>query len=124
MPKKRLLIVDDVPEVGDFVENVGRGLGFDTLVVNDSQEFEAAYQSFRPDVVVVDVVMPKVDGMELITYLAKERSDARILVMSGYNELYLDLAEKLGSWSGLKQIKTLSKPIEVAEMERALIGES
>ena len=71
-------------------------------------------------VVVIDVVMPKTDGIELVKLLAESGCNARILVISGYAERYLRNTKSLAEAFGLPSVKTMTKPLEISELESFL----
>lgn len=71
MTNSRLLIMDDEPDFAEYIGIVGEQLGYETLKINDSREFKKAYIEFAPDVLVLDMVMPEIDGVELIKWLGK-----------------------------------------------------
>jgi DNA-binding response OmpR family regulator len=62
---KKVLIVDDEPNILISVEFLMRREGFEVLVARDGEEGLARIQADRPDLVVLDVMMPKLDGFEV-----------------------------------------------------------
>jgi DNA-binding response OmpR family regulator len=62
---KKVLIVDDEPNIVISVEFLMRREGFEVLVARDGEEGLARVQADRPDLVVLDVMMPKLDGFEV-----------------------------------------------------------
>jgi DNA-binding response OmpR family regulator len=62
---KKVLIVDDEPNIVISVEFLMRREGFEVLVARDGEEGLARIQADRPDLVVLDVMMPKLDGFEV-----------------------------------------------------------
>jgi len=119
MAAKRLLVIDDEPEFCNFVREVAEGAGFDVIVASGADEFRHAYRERDPGVVVVDVVMPDVDGIELVNWLADQGCTAQVLVMTGYNPQYADAAVVLGNVQGLN-VRRYSKPVRVATLREAL----
>jgi diguanylate cyclase (GGDEF)-like protein len=71
-PRDLILVVDDDADIARFVEVNLRVEGFDTLVAHDGGTAFALARQYRPDLAVVDLMMPGVDGLELTTRL---RSD-------------------------------------------------
>ena len=114
--RQSLLIVDD------SLANVARGLEFDVTVTDNAEAFKKAFESKCPDVIILDIVMPDVDGLELLRYLGSKNCRCRIIVLTGYNEIYLKHAESLGEMYGLPCIQTLMKPVELPDIEQALLG--
>lgn len=68
--------------------------------------------------------MPNIDGIELVKYLAQAGCDARVLVISGYTERYLDNTRTLGEAFGLASITAMRKPIELTQLEAFLSAET
>jgi CheY-like chemotaxis protein len=120
MRRKRLLIVDDEPRFATFVERVAEPLGYEVEVTNHGRDFQAAYLRDRPDVVVIDMVMPDIDGNELILWLVEQRSAADIVIITGYHPDYAVNARLLAEFKGLRSVVTLSKPISVTRLRGTL----
>lgn len=79
----RVLVVDDERLIADTVGAILNGNGFEAIsVYNGEQAMEAARQS-RPDVVLSDVLMPRMSGVELAVKLRQEFADLRIFLFSG-----------------------------------------
>jgi len=118
--RKRLLIVDDEPRFAAFVERVAEPLGYDVEVTIHGREFQAAYRRERPDVVVIDMVMPDIDGNELVLWLVEQRCHADIIIITGYHPDYAVNARLLAEFKGLRSVATLSKPVSVSRLRDAL----
>ena len=120
MTAKRLLIMDDEPDFCDFVANVGEGLGYQVTKVTDPRNFKSVYAETQPDCVVIDMVMPELDGFELVKWLVEERSRAKLVIVTGHNPLYAKSAKLQSVAKGLSQVKTFTKPISVSKLRAAL----
>lgn len=120
MAEKRLLVIDDERDIGEFIRTVADEMGYDVKVTSSADEFQAAYRSFNPTHIMLDIVMPDIDGIELLRYLAANGCQARVLVMSGYSEKYLESAQKLSDAYGLRNIDRLTKPIRLAKLREVL----
>lgn len=72
MSEKRLLVVDDEPEFGELVRQVAAGLGYEVRVTTNGRAFQSAYQELQPTVIVMDMVMPEMDGNELVLWLMEQ----------------------------------------------------
>ena len=117
MTVRRMLVIDDEPDIAEFVGQVGEGLGYEVRVTSDVESFKASFEGYSPDVVVLDVVMPEIDGIEIVKYLAANNCEARILVISGYAQRYLDNTKVLGEAFGLQSITAMTKPIDLLKLE-------
>ena len=117
---RKVFIVDDDPDFADFVADVADGAGFEVDVHRSAKECLAALRGADPAVVVMDVVMPDMDGVELVQAIGKEKPTVPVIVMSGYDSNYLGLVKTLGQASGVTIVATLMKPFTADEMEIAL----
>lgn len=120
MGEKRLLIIDDEREIGEYIRTVAEDMGYTVTVTETADAFRAAYKSFDPTHIMIDIVMPDIDGIELLRELAKLGCRAKVLVMSGYSDKYLDSAEKLSDAYGLRNIDRLTKPIRLGKLREVL----
>ena len=120
MTEKRLLVIDDERDIGEFIRTVAQDMGYAVMVTSSADEFLAAYKSFHPTHIMLDIVMPDIDGIELLRYLAASGCQAKVLVMSGYSEKYLESAQKLSDAYGLRNIDRLTKPIRLAKLREVL----
>ena len=121
MSEKRLLICDDEPAFGRFVKNVAEELGYAVRVTTDSDEFIEAYDAFQPTTIVLDMIMPGMDGNELVLWLAKRQCTARVVIITGYTPDYAAHAKILAEFKGLGPVMTLHKPVEISRL-RAVLG--
>jgi EAL domain-containing protein (putative c-di-GMP-specific phosphodiesterase class I)/serine/threonine protein kinase len=110
---RRLLIVDDDARVCRLVKRVSEGVGFNTFATDKPTDFPIAYQGFRPDVIVLDLQMGQSDGVELLRYLADQRAEEAIVLMSGVDQRIIDTAARLGRSLGLNVVNVLHKPIDI-----------
>ncbi len=120
MNSSRLLVIDDEAAIREFVRDVAEGAGFDVVAVEAFDEFRSSYRSLDPSLVILDLKMPKVDGIEVLRFLADERSRAQILLVSGADTRILTTAKQLGSTQGLNMLGALQKPIMLADLEAML----
>ena len=81
----RILVVDDESDIANLLGTVLREESFSVRVVTDSRQALEAFNSFRPDLVSLDVMMPSVDGISLCLQLRKE-TDVPILFVSAKSD--------------------------------------
>ena len=63
MNSNRLLVVDDEPDICKFIASIGRAAGYDVMTCCHGGEFGRLFDETRPSMVVIDIVMPEVDGI-------------------------------------------------------------
>jgi len=121
MNRIKLLIVDDNKNFLAMLNKFLINEGYDVVCSNDGKAAQKSFAEFLPDIVVTDIVMPGIDGIELLVGLRKIKPDIKVIVMSGGNsghaDTYLQMAENLGAnvilnkpfklLDLLKQVKTL-----------------
>jgi DNA-binding response OmpR family regulator len=82
--KRRVLIVDDEPNIVLSLEFLLRQQGYEVSVARDGEEALAAASSLRPDLVVLDVMLPALDGFEVCRRLREhpEHKGLKILLLT------------------------------------------
>ena len=120
--ERRLLVIDDEPAFCAFVRRVAEAEGFAVTVAADGDAFKRAYVSLQPTVIMLDLVLPDIEGIELLQYLAQQGCPARVFVISGYNPDYPRLAQAVAGGRGLTTVRALSKPIDASQLRAALLS--
>ncbi len=77
----KILVVDDEEAITALVTEVLADDGYTVRTVNDSRKAIEVFQAFHPDLVILDVLMPSVDGISLCLQLRRE-SDVPVLFLS------------------------------------------
>jgi DNA-binding response OmpR family regulator len=116
----RMLIIDDEPEICDFLRDIALGIGYDVVTANRAEDFKRAFAEMRADVILLDLTLPGTDGIELLKYMAEMGTRARILIVSGYDEGIRRMAHTIGVAKGLDMAGVLAKPLRVAELRGLL----
>jgi two-component system response regulator MtrA len=70
--KSRVLVVDDDPALSEMLSIVLRGEGFDTAVVSDGPRALPAVRELRPDVVLLDLMLPGMNGIDVCRAIRAE----------------------------------------------------
>jgi DNA-binding response OmpR family regulator len=79
----KILIVDDEPNIVLSLEFLMKQRGYETRVARDGDEALAEVESFRPDLVLLDVMLPRRDGFEVCQRLRAEGwSDLKIVMLT------------------------------------------
>ena len=78
-----ILVVDDEVEVGEVVRRVLERAGYTVTVTNNATAALDAAAREPPDVVITDVIMPKVHGVQLIMTLRERYPSIRVIAISG-----------------------------------------
>jgi EAL domain-containing protein (putative c-di-GMP-specific phosphodiesterase class I) len=118
--QNRLLVLDDEPDICEFIGEVGETLGFEVSLTTQAAEFRRRVASFAPSVVVLDLQMPQADGVEQLRFLGQVACKAKVLLVSGMDSRVLSTAEHLGRSLGLDMLGSQQKPIMLDALESAL----
>ena len=120
---KRVLIVDDDPMVGRIALAHVTAMGAEGKVTDNPDAFFAALEEWKPDVVMVDLVLGDMDGLDVLRRLAEEDSTASVIIASGVGQRVLSAARRFADGNGLTIAGVLAKPYRRAEFA-ALINAS
>ena len=113
---ERVLIIDDDAEVGRLLEMQIKATGREVRLTDDPEEFLTLHREWNPDFVVIDLVMPKMDGLDVLTHLAQDRCTAAVIISSGMGGRVLDAARRFADSNGLRIAGVLGKPHTTAEL--------
>jgi two-component system, OmpR family, response regulator RpaB len=83
---ERILIVDDEMSIRRILETRFKMLGFDTASAGDGEEALSLYQKFQPDIVVLDIMMPKIDGYG-VTRQIRSTSETPIILLTALGDV-------------------------------------
>lgn len=79
--KQKILIVDDTRDIVDLLRKRFRADGYDTAEAFDGEEALALVEKYGPDMVILDVMMPKMDGIEVCRRLRREERHRNLPVL-------------------------------------------
>jgi CheY-like chemotaxis protein len=98
-----ILIIDDEPQMRRLVTRILKGAGHAVHEAKDGQAGIKLFREVRPLLVITDIVMPDMEGIELIRTLRQEAPNLLILAISGGSNLalYLRSATALGATAAL-----------------------
>jgi hypothetical protein len=110
---RRVVVVDDEPAIGTLVERILRGAGYKVdTAVSGAEGLALVNAMTEPlDLLLSDMVMPEMSGVELAWEVRSKRPATKVLFMSGYAEPVLDTNEALPAG-----LELLSKPFNEEEL--------
>lgn len=115
-PKYKVLVIDDEVGISKVICRVAEQLGMESRSVNNSQTATGTFVEFRPDVVILDLIMPDMDGIDVLNEILITGISSRIVVMSGYGEAYVRLAIGVARFHAAGEISVLRKPFRRLEL--------
>ncbi len=123
MNTRRLLILDDDLPVAQTIQNIAEDAGFETLITTEPLEFLQQAECWSPTHIMLDLVMPGMDGVEVLGELAHRQCQAKLIIVSGVGNRVRDAAARSASTQGLLVAGVLAKPFS-AQMLRQLLATS
>ncbi len=112
---KSILIIDDDPLIRKTLSSYFAKKGFDIDEAGSGEEGLARFEEFSPDMVLLDIRLPDMDGLETLRRLREKKSDARVIIMTAYDDMRSTIeAVKCGAF------EYLVKPLDYVELDMAI----
>ena len=119
MDKKVILIVEDDPNVGESIRLLLKKRGFSILLASNGKEALHLFRQENVDLVITDLVMPKMDGIELLEALKGLKPETEVIVISAQGTIEKVVqAMKLGAFDFIE--KPINPRVISFVVERAL----
>ncbi|MDJ0868592.1 MAG: sigma-54 dependent transcriptional regulator [Myxococcota bacterium] len=110
----RMLVIDDDPGLRDYLEALASSRGYEVFTAPTGEEALKLLERARPDLVTLDLVLPGMDGLEVLQGLKEKLPEVPVVMLSGHGQARSIVeAMKLGAADFLR------KPFEVEELEVA-----
>jgi len=113
--RARILVVDDERVIAELFEDYLRIQGFDVVTANSGMEALTQLEGYHPDVILLDVRMPEMDGIETLKRIVARNPRVGVLMVSGNDDV--DLAKEA---IALGAFDYILKPIDFGYLSRAL----
>ena len=97
--KKKILIVDDDEDILEFISEILTNKGYLTLVAKDGIEAVKIIENEEVSIVISDLEMPRMDGIQLLKWIKKEYSEIVTIIVTGYGTVETAVeAMKIGAF--------------------------
>ena len=110
----RILVVDDEAAVRAAIRKILSRAGHDVLEAADGKTALTMYQNDHVDVIIMDIYMPEMDGIEATIRLKHEFPDVKIVAVSGGG--HMEKTKLLEREAGLGVVRTLAKPLHKSDI--------
>lgn len=118
-----LLVLDDDKSVGATIQAIAETAGMECRVTTDPSEFFQLESEWQPTHIALDLIMPDMDGVEVLAELSSRGCTASVIITSGVNGHVLDAAGRSAAEHGLTISGVLPKPFSPAQL-RALLAKN
>jgi len=106
---KRVLVVDDDPDIRELLFTALEDEGFEVVPAANGQEALAIMETFRPDVIVLDLMMPVMDGWQFAQALRARADDIPLVLLSAARDLRVHARQ-------LQAADMIEKPFDLSEL--------
>lgn len=106
----KILLAEDEGAMREYLARALEKAGYDVVAVESGAEALPHLQSDRFDLLLTDIVMPEIDGIELAQRCAKIAPDTQVMFITGFSGVRLKAGEKV------PQAKVLSKPFHLRDL--------
>lgn len=129
MPEARILIVDDEKLIRFTLQKALKKEGFEVIPAEGGEESLKIYKEELPDLVLLDIKLPDMDGMEILKIIKEIDRDALVIMMTGYGAIETAVkAIKLGAYDfvekpfNMEKLKVIiKKALETVELKREVV---
>ncbi|QIB67048.1 GGDEF/EAL domain-containing response regulator [Kineobactrum salinum] len=121
---RRLLTLDDDADVNVTVCLIAQQIGFEARSTTEPAEFFRLLACWSPSHIIVDLVMPNIDGIEIIKRLPDYNTPAALIITSGLGSRVVEAAARAATESGLEVAGLLPKPFTPADLRQLLAAPS
>jgi two-component system, NtrC family, nitrogen regulation response regulator NtrX len=113
MIKGNILVVDDEPDICRLVQEILEDEGFEVNLASNGEEANATREKSRPDLILLDIWMPDIDGISLLKQWNEDGNlDSPVIMMSGHGTVETAVeATRLGAYDFLEKPLSLAKLI-------------
>ncbi len=119
MEKKQILVVEDDPTVGESIRLLLKKRGYSIFLASNGKEALHLFKQKLIDLVITDVVMPRMDGIELLEAVKRMRAETEVIVISAQGTIEKAVqAMKLGAFDFIE--KPINPRVISLVVERAL----
>lgn len=111
MSQAQILVVDDEPDIRQLVQEILEDEGYSVQVAKDGENARLVYAQQKPDLVLLDIWMPDIDGISLLKEWSSAGSlESQVVIMSGHGTLETAVeATRLGAFDFVQKPLSLAK---------------
>ena len=118
MNSPQILLVDDEPIVGNRLKSGLQKMGFEVEVLKNPEEALAIIRERKFDILIADIMMPEINGLQLLETVKEANPDTRVIIMTGFatSEMAREAMEK-GAYD------IIAKPFKPVDL-RAMVAKA
>lgn len=119
----KILIVDDEPNIVMALEYALIKNNFEVFIARDGDEAIEMIQKVRPNLVILDIMMPKVDGYEVLEYIKSKKYSCKVIFLTAKNKPEdIEKGMNMGADAYLAKPFSMKKLVEIMTTELSKIS--
>ena len=115
MTEKTLLLVDDEEDIRDILWIPLTDMGYSVFTAENGEEALEIFRKKKPPIVITDIKMPGMDGIELLELIKKEDPDVEVIMITGHGDMNLAIQSFRDD-----AVDFITKPINVSALSKAI----
>jgi len=115
---KKILVVDDEVNIRELYRDELAEEGYRVELAENGLQALAKFESFRPDLVTLDVMMPGMDGIEVLRRIREKNPSVPVLLLTAFGEFKQDFS----TWASDAYIVKSADVSELKQTVRKLLG--
>ncbi len=120
MKQPYILVVDDEPDIRQLIQEILQDEGYQVAVAKDGEEARTLIRKELPELILLDVWMPDIDGITLYKQLLAEGCQAPVIIMSGHGTVETAVeATRLGAYTFLEKPLSMGRLLPAVEQALA-----
>ncbi len=113
--KPLILVVDDEPDIRELIKDILEDENYHVRIAADGQEAQQVFSEEQPDLILLDIWMPDIDGISLLKEFKQQNKSVTIVMMSGHGTIETAVeATRLGASDFIE------KPLSTAKLLRGV----
>jgi len=113
--KQLILVVDDEADIRELIRDILEDEGYQVIIAGDGEQARSAFLSQPPNLTLLDIWMPDIDGISLLKEFKQQNNSATIVMMSGHGTIETAVeATRLGAHDFIE------KPLSMAKLLRGV----
>ncbi len=114
--KKTILLVDDDIDLLENTAYMIKSIGYDVVTAEDGQDAVLKYKDIRPDLTIMDIKMPKMDGFDAFFKIKQFDAEAKVVLITAFS---IDEKKHLRAKS-MSLLTTINKPYSFEQLEETV----
>lgn len=112
----KILVIDDFEFIREFCSDVFSEAGLEVIVAETGEEGLEKFKELRPDCVVLDLLLPGIDGIEVLKQIRHLNTEVPVILMTGDDPLWASRSfESFGANAFLNKAAGADKLLEIVE---------